>query len=120
VRRCADLYRLQDWTLTISTTPAPDDAFADIDIPAGQKRAVIRLGPKFWTASADDQRQTIAHELTHCHHALTDAVIAVVRESGKLTTTDSDWLNEQYKLAREYAVDGIADAVAGWLPVLVW
>lgn len=121
VRTVADSYGLRDWSIAISDTPAPDDTYADISPVAGQKRAVMRIGVKFWTATPDEQRSTIVHELTHCHLASADAVInADLRESGLLATVACDLLYEVYARQREYAVDGIAEAIAGRFPALVW
>ena len=60
--------RLTDWTVRVDfDTPAGADELATINPMPAQKHATLRLGPLFLALNAHDQRQTLVHELIHCH-----------------------------------------------------
>jgi hypothetical protein len=107
VRQLADLLRLRDWRIDVyEDAPAEPTAIASCAPVEGRKYAVIRLGESFLTDPPDDQRQTITHELLHCHLGPMVRMIEV-----------HDGLPPAAKIAMEYCVDGLADAIAPLLPL---
>jgi hypothetical protein len=107
VRHLADVLRLRDWRVDVlEELPGGSDAIASCAPVAGRKYAVIRLAESFLTDPTEDQRHTLTHELLHCHFA------PMMR---LLEATDSFGVAE--KLAMEYFVDGMADAIAPLLPM---
>jgi hypothetical protein len=107
VRRIADLMMLKDWRIEISEEPpAASDACASCDPVQGRKMATLRLSSGFLEDPPDDQRQTVVHELIHCH----------LGHSWRLLEAN-DHMSNGSKMALEYAVDGLADAFAPFLPM---
>ena len=106
VRKLADLMRLRDWRVEIAEdAPSDANAIASCNPIEGRKFAVIRLSESFFTDSRDDQRQTLAHELLHCH---TGPLQRLLEAEESCTPA--------VRHAIEYCVDGLADAIAPLLP----
>lgn len=111
VKRTAALLHLRDWEFEVSPEPASEEAAAQIVVPAAQKRAVLYVCPNFFTQSPSWQRQTICHELIHCHLAATRGLLErFTREMGE--TREADVLFSSLDFTLEMATDGLADAFA--------
>jgi hypothetical protein len=106
VRKIADILHLRDWSFEIyEELPSDSDAVASINPIYGRKRAVIRLSEGFLNDSKSDQRHTLAHELIHCHTGPMQRVIEA-----------EEHMTAAARIAMEYCVDGLADAIAPLLP----
>ena len=111
VAEAAARLRLADWEIIIDyTTHAGDDAVATIWHVPCQKRAVLLLNaPVFLSETAHNQRQTLVHELLHCHlfdvHE-TAALAAEAIPGAAHTATFKTLLTQRV----EYATDALADA----------
>lgn len=116
VAALAPLLKLSDWSIEVSRMPCEADAVASIEPLYGQKRAILRLGPAFLSQSLEDQRQTVAHELIHCHLF---AATELVRRTNDYALTEQGaevaWVGFMSEV--EYATDGLADAIAPFLPL---
>jgi hypothetical protein len=111
VRLLADLLHLKDWSFTVMTEgPEGESAIAAINCAEGRKYAHVRLSDNFLCSDPESQRQTLIHELLHCHLAAADHV------AGKMIKENFDL----FRLHCEYGVDGIADAIAPLLPLPTW
>jgi hypothetical protein len=98
---------LRDWQIAIyEDAPAASEALASIEPVYGRKWAALRLSDRFLSETQGEQRHTIAHELIHCHFAPLQRLIEA-----------NDEMTQGYKMAIEYAVDGLADAIAPLLPL---
>jgi hypothetical protein len=106
VRQLADLLRLKDWRIVVNEDLPPEDSLASCNPVPGRKYAAIRLGESFLTDDRAEQRHTLVHELLHCHlgplHRLLEA---------------HDATPPSVRLALEYTVDGLADAISPLLPL---
>jgi hypothetical protein len=103
--------RLSDWTIHLSEEPAESDCWAQIEPVRGRKRATVRVCWEFFDQSPEIQRHTLCHELIHCHHAVVDDMTEpLLDEAGRVT----------YRMAREYAVDAMADVIAPHMPLPLW
>ncbi len=110
LRVLADLLALRDWTFVVSDDqPANHNAMASTVIWYGRRRATIRLSEEFLKESEENQRHTSAHELIHCHLDTLERLATREAESGDLI--------RPIRLALELAVDGLADAIAPFLPL---
>jgi hypothetical protein len=108
---------LSDWDISLSEEPADEDDHAYVDFPNGSKRAVIHLGNLFWRSSACQRRHTIVHELLHLHLApLEGQLQGAKRLLGEAVYTA---YSESVNNSLEYAVDGIADAIAVSFPEII-
>jgi hypothetical protein len=106
VRKVADILRLRDWRLDVAEdAPSDPSAIASCAPVEGRKYAILRLGESFLTDGPIEQRHTIVHELLHCHLG---PMIRMIEAH--------DGLPPAAKLAMEYCVDGLADAIAPLLP----
>lgn len=94
------MMRLSDWTLQFDEQHSSDGTLASINCCRGRKYATIRLCYDFDQKCGEEQRHTIVHELVHCHLAQLWHHV------------DPDDEDEAVTLLGEYAVDGLADAIA--------
>lgn len=119
VRTVADLLALRDWTFEIDKDPCDDDATATCRPCEGRKVAVISFSADFRNRPADEQRQTVVHELVHCHHASASDIVRldVVKH---LAQSTYDMLWGAFSRQMEYMVDGLADAIAPLMPHVDW
>jgi hypothetical protein len=127
LRDMADLLGLRDWKLYLSSDPPPASKERDLgpgEEVAGQcsvvhasKRATIWVSDNWAERDLSDVRETIVHELMHCHMApigwCVNNVYSVAR------STEAGIIVSEVDDAEEVAVEGIAAAVARLLPLPV-
>lgn len=107
VRLLADRLGLKDWSFEVEDyEPNNCEAIAAIHIVTGRKFAVIRFRADLLKETPQQQRHTVIHELIHAHFALVNGFVCGGGQPG-----------ESLSLALEYAVDGLADAVAPLMPL---
>jgi hypothetical protein len=109
VRKVADLMNLKDWTIVISDhAPDNSDYEASCYIPEGRKYCTIHLSEHFLDNTPNHQRETLVHELQHCH-----------TECLKRCVEKTVGINEWYilQVLMEYCVDDTASYVAKFLPL---
>jgi hypothetical protein len=110
LRTLADLMGLRDWRAEIHAEEPPEspESRASVECLYGRKYCIVRLGDAFLDSAPADQRQTLVHELTHCHF---DAAYSVAAEP----------LGEAvagiYRRLFEYGIDALAVAWAPHLPL---
>ena len=120
VRQIADLLELRDWRFRIQREPPEDgDCIASLQTIDGRKVAALRVRGDFWDQSGEESRHTITHELIHCHHAAAQDIIRL-DTSKHLGQATYDVLHGAFSRQMEYAVDGLADALAPHLPLPPW
>lgn len=117
VARLASALHLSDWHISVNfTVPADAGAYAEIVPHANQRRAEIRFGVAFNSLDAPGVRQTLVHELLHCHlfapHHLAEEMLMASAGDKKsalgLIALDA---------SIESATDAIAEAFAAVLPL---
>lgn len=128
VRAIADEMGLRDWTFELKTGDASEGQAERPDgsrwgascapVP-GRKFATITLAP--WQRDEDpgELRQTVVHELTHCHFfGLWDTL----RNDtvGPLGQATYDMFIANVERHMEYGVDAMADALAPHMPLIEW
>lgn len=115
----ARILRLADWEYEIPSEPCEDGSCATIDCVFGQKRAVLHLAADFFTHDGPWQRQTLVHELVHCHLAQSRWLIYKAADE-ILSKAAAAALFLGFDQNLEYATDGLADAIAPLVPLPVW
>lgn len=110
LRDLADRMGLKDWSIEVLTEWAGDGAHAEVKCVNGQKRAKVRFDRDWRDQTPEVLRHTCCHELVHCHLAPLLAE-ADRRLSGVNVAT--------FEMLLEYGVDGIADAWAPSLPLML-
>jgi hypothetical protein len=110
-RDLADRMGLKDWTIEFpgERWHANDNGgSASATLAYGRRLIRIHLPDRFHCDSLEEQRDSIVHELVHCHFAMMDGMV-------------EDWLDgEKYKAYRrawEYGIDAMAAALAPHLPL---
>lgn len=116
LRFMADQCGLRDWTVGVASDP-PDDpeANAKIDAPFGRRFAMIHFPDSWAQRDPDGFRQTIVHELIHCHLWHIDQRKCDLH--GVLGDKAYDLYHKAHHEALELAVDGMAMAFADLLPL---
>jgi hypothetical protein len=109
IRRLADLLGLRDWRFRVLDEPCSEDYDAYVTMVAGQKLALVELGPLFPTESREARRYTVVHELLHCHFHEVQAVVER-NVSGKVLRTE-------HKNFIEHGVDAVAVVLAPFMPL---
>jgi hypothetical protein len=105
VRQLADILRLKDWRICVAEDPPPENALASCAPVEGRKYATLRFGESFLTDDRLEQRHTIVHELLHCHFG---PMWRMLEGEEKVCPA--------IRMAMEYCVDGLADAIAPLVP----
>ena len=115
VSMLASMMALKDYDIRIEFSDSSDSsAFARVMPWPDQKRATLLLDTMFLSASPDDQRQTLVHELVHCHLFNVSAAPGPV--SSHLDPVLADVLSSLVFTEVERATDALADALAPFMP----
>jgi hypothetical protein len=116
LRTLADALGLAGWELSIGErTPTTPDALAAIVVVWGQRRATVFLAPGFDTLPAETRRRLLTHELLHIW---ADPLREIVSNlAGVLGGPAHEIVRLCHADAEERMVDGIATAIARWLPL---
>jgi hypothetical protein len=128
VRAIADEMSLRDWTFDVELGDADEGKDARPDgsrwgascapVP-GRKFATITLAPGQREEDPAELRQTVVHELTHCHFfGLWDTVRNDTLLPLGQQTYDMFIANIERHM--EYGVDAMADALAPHMPLIEW
>lgn len=107
---------LRDWRIEVERQGRTGErVLAHAEVTYGRRCITITLGELFWEESAEDQRDTVVHELLHAH---LDGPAAVVRDMGQqLGDFISSVLEDNHKRQTELACDAIATAIARHFPL---
>lgn len=116
VRLVADQLGLREWNITVSTEPADEGNLADISISYGQHRATVRFAGDRSRWTPEDTRNTVVHELLHCHlNILTDLMGDIAEAIASEGATDVAVAAHQY--VSERIVDALAAVIAPFVPL---
>ncbi len=110
---------LRDWRICLLPEPAEDDSCGQIKVIYGRKVAEMRVNSRFREYTLENQRDTIIHELVHCHLESPCNMVQNDLEALLGSATDGVFW-EGYKRQMEYAVDALAKAIAKHLPLIDW
>ena len=108
--RClADRMELRDWTVCVSDAPpANPNHEASAEAAYGQKFVTIALSERYLHLPEAEQRATMCHKLIHAHWGPVDHLIRRLLPEREY---------EAYQLSMEYAVEGLAQAIAPSMPL---
>lgn len=115
VASLAGVMRLGHWTLVIDWSGTQEECYASITPDDNSVHAVIALSPTFLDLSPERQRQTLVHELVHCHlfpvHDTAEDMLEVTSSFSAFKVA-SKVLNSRI----ETAVDALADVISPLCP----
>lgn len=123
VDRLRPLMGLTDWQITIVDWPtiqmlkemSGTEYHAWISPTSGARHALLWLSDDFYADTFAGQRETLVHELLHCHHfPEEELVMQALRQL--LGVERHDVIRLWWTQDNEYAIDAIATAWAPMLP----
>lgn len=129
VRWVANEIGLRDWTLQVAVTkkikrspktPDGQEWGATCRPTPGRKFALITFAAERRDDDLDELRQTVVHELVHCHfYGVWDTIR---RDTLDLIDAQEtyDTLIKGVERHMEYGVDAVADAIASYMPLIEW
>jgi hypothetical protein len=112
VRIVANTLNLTDWTISLEWDDTLEDNYlARCIVQHARNEAKIILGKSFLELSPSEKRDTIVHELLHCHFATVDEYVSdtIPVLIGKPAYTA--W-ESAYDLMGERAIDNVAMAIS--------
>lgn len=114
-RQIAVAMGLGGWHIEECADPASEGCLAEIEPTYGQRHAKLSLCKDWDDLPAEEQRDTIVHELVHVHLAhLTQLSYDIV---DGLEPSATKAAQAALNLAEEYIVDAIAGAWAPYMPL---
>jgi hypothetical protein len=118
VRWVANEMELRDWELTVEFATDPD-YLGHCVCSKSQHHASISVADNFRDHSAEEQRETIVHELLHIHLEVPWRMVQtdLAEPLGKVSYYI---FCDSYRRALEYAIDGMSKALAKHLPLIDW
>lgn len=126
IRWIADAMGLQDWTFNVvigqPDSPNNPDGLewgASCEPVPGRKAATITVAPWLCTADREQLRETVVHELAHCHFF---GVWDTVRRDlhGPLGQQTYDVFVAGLERHMEYGIDAVAETIARHMPLIEW
>lgn len=117
IRDMANKLCLRDWKIElVDGEPADATSAACCRTLKGRKVAHIKVSSKWTELAPAQQRHYITHELIHVHaEAMDDVLFYSIK--GQLAPGAWEACYSEFGRALEYAVDGLADALAPYLPL---
>lgn len=115
LRDLADRLGLKDWDFFVTVNDDTSPYGATCAIVVGQKRAALGFPPSFDNLTPSNKRLTATHELLHCH--LDRWKIIYNRLAPLLTDREYIMMELAFRDVMEEGVDGIATAIAPFLPL---
>jgi hypothetical protein len=120
IRTIADEMGLRDWDVQLEPEPCGDGNAAHMRATFGRKLAKISVEKDFKTAQTpEEQRDSIVHELVHCHFESMASMVRCDLERIVGQPTDQVFFNG-FERQFEYGVDAMACALAKHLPLISW
>lgn len=122
VRATADLFGLREWSIDVAReAPGDTEAQAECRVTIGRRHATIRFAPMFRACDLKTQRNTVAHELMHCHLAQIDHCVEWdLREAGAMSQQAHAIFFQTFSRLSEYTVDALAAVIAPMAPLIRW
>lgn len=106
-REVANQLNLRDWTLEVMHDPCDDDSLASVNLTSNRRIAQISFCSRFADLSPEQQRETVVHELLHCHiNDTTDYVHEL-----KTLIGEPAW--KLWRAAHVETIELATDAIAG-------
>jgi hypothetical protein len=118
VRRVRNWMALQHWEISIiDRAPSDNTARAQLETTEGRYLAGLWVSDSFFDSPAEEQRQTVVHELLHVAGREQNDVIRAGGLSTVLGQTAYGLVWENYKAAHERLVDQLASVLAPHAPL---
>lgn len=109
------LMGLAHWTIEIALDPPENNAWGDVTRLSHAQDAAIRLCEDFGDLTSEQRRETMVHELLHCHLRDLIGTPAMVKQEISLPLWAA--LGDRMNHAEECIVDALARIIAPFLPL---
>lgn len=122
LRAIADEMGLRDWDVRLEDEPCEPGNAATCKLTFGRKLAKVYVEKDFRSAQTpEEQRDTIVHELVHCHFESMASMVRCDLERVLGRPMDDVFFNG-FERQFEYGVDAVAvaGALARHLPLISW
>jgi hypothetical protein len=111
---------LSEWTIVLHSKPCANDSLGECDVIYGQHRATISLNKNYRKEKPETLRDTIVHELLHCHFSpITEAAMAAFEPLDDEFTTrkivQSAINSMEYQTER--VIDNLAEMISAMMPL---
>ena len=115
IDRLRPMLGLADWEVFVRPDPTEEGHLATIYPIWGCRAANLRFDSDFCEKDPAYQRETCVHELLHCVHAQTQHQVEFVLPNHM--EAGAELFGAMYEQANEYAIDGLAVAIAPLFPL---
>jgi len=119
IRWVADEMELRDWHIDLMRESAEKGTLAQVHPTFGRKHVEVRFCARFRALPPEEQRNTVVHELVHLHTAAMQSQVEKDLEQHLAQGTDRVFF-DSFQRNLEYAVDGLANALAKHMPLISW
>jgi CO/xanthine dehydrogenase Mo-binding subunit len=118
VDEIASLMGLGDWQIIVEPGFAEDGSHGESSIAYGRQAAVLRFGEETFSQKRDEVRDTVVHELLHCHleRLRVDHRAATEQLTGQARALARD----SFYVSLEQAIDKLAAVFARGKPYPRW
>ena len=120
LRDLADRMELRDWTVRFLHEPCGDGSLAECRVVYGRKWVDVQVCSRFFDMPPDEQRQTLVHELVHCHFDAVEGVMRDARQAKAFPKRARRVVEHAQHRAVEHGVDAVAEALAPHMPMPPW
>lgn len=107
---------LEGWEFTLDDKPAGEDEYANVSVVYGQRRAIICLAKDRSKWTAETARDTIVHELMHCHLEPISEISSDVLDTAAGARVAAVG-NAAVSYVIERTVDAVSTAIAKFMPL---
>lgn len=117
VNKIKAMLGLSEWEVVVNQEPCQEGNVASISWLWGRKYATLNVAKTFVTEAPRGYiRSTVIHELFHCVHAVPQDQIDKVLKGVTKKDTHQTFRHAWWQ-AHEYAIDGLAEAIAPLFPL---
>jgi hypothetical protein len=115
IKALASALGLLQWRIRLLDDPADDGLMASCQVVRGRRVACLKLASDWLEYDAEQQRHAIIHELLHVW--IEPVLITVEAASEAMKHATFKVLYHNTDMQSEYAIDGIAAAIAPFYPL---
>jgi hypothetical protein len=115
LRHLADLLGLRDWHITLSRAHSAHDVFAAVRVDRQKDEATVHLNDTWHGFTPEQQRQTLVHELLHCHTGRLHRVMT--RLADVVDDPSMAYVKRAHDEEEEIVVQRLARIIAPYLPL---
>jgi hypothetical protein len=115
VETLVEQLKLSHWNIALDSRPCDENCWADITITPAQSTATIALAANWREWTREEMRETLTHELLHCHlNPMCELVQELTDDHAHSAT-----LNKAVDYSNERTTDALTNLVAPYMALPV-